>query len=67
MDSAKKRLSQVSPTRGRNKLVNNAVRQYIHQVDKANLRMRLKESARAQSSRDQTIAQEWFNLKDTNT
>jgi len=49
--------------RDRSKVIDKAVRRYIGQVGKANLRKQLKEGALRNASRDRAIARCWLSLE----
>ena len=48
----------------RSRLIDRAVKFYVDEVGKKNLRKQLKEGAQARSQRDREIAGEWFSLEE---
>lgn len=48
----------------RSRLIDKAVRFYIDEVGKENLRRQLKEGAQVRTLRDREIADEWFSLEE---
>ncbi len=57
-----KLLDRAAKKGNRSKLINKAVRHYVEHVGLANLRMQLKEGARARADRDLHLTEEWFAL-----
>lgn len=55
-------LDRVAEKGNRSKLINEAVRHYVEQVGRENLRGRLKKGAQAQAERDLHLVEEWFAL-----
>ncbi len=48
----------------RSRFIDQAVKHYVEQVGRANLRKRLKEGAVRQAERDLRLAEEWFALEE---
>ena len=57
-------LDRVVPKSQRSSLIDEAVRRFIHEQGRANLREQLELGAAARSERDRQIAEEWFALPD---
>ena len=57
-------LDHAVPKGQRSRLIDEAVRRFIYEEGRANLRERLVQGATAQSERDRQIAEEWFVLPD---
>ena len=57
-----KLIDRVAKKGDRSRLINQAVKHYVEEVGRDNLKRRLKEGAIARSSRDLTLASEWFAL-----
>ncbi len=55
-------MERVSPKGDRSRLIDLAVRSYITEVGRANLRKKLKEGALHRAERDRSLAEEWFLL-----
>jgi len=59
-----KLIDRVSAKGDRSRLIDHAVKQYITEIGRANLRKKLKEGALRRASRDRAIAEEWSLLED---
>ena len=59
-----KLIEHVSRKGGRSRLIDLAIKRYITEIDRANLRKKLKEGALRRAPRDQKLAEEWFLLED---
>ena len=57
-------LDHAVPKGQRSRLIDEAVRRFIHEQGRANLREQLELGATARSERDRQIAEEWFALPD---
>ena len=57
-----KLMDRVSQKGDRSRLIDHAIRHYIQEAGRANLRKRLKEGALRRALRDQKLAEEWFLL-----
>ena len=57
-------LERVVPNGDRNAFINEAVKFYIAEQSKANLRERLKEGAIRRAQRDLALAEEWFDIEE---
>ena len=57
-----KLIDRVSERGGRSRLINEAVKRYVEEMGRANLRKLLKEGARHRAERDRGLAEEWFLL-----
>jgi CopG family transcriptional regulator/antitoxin EndoAI len=57
-------MDRVSKRGGRSRLISEAVRRYVRQLGRTNLRRRLKEGALRRAERDRELAQDWFALED---
>jgi len=55
-------MDRVSRKRDRSKLINEAVRRYVDEIGRANLRKRLREGYLHTAERDLRLAEEWFPL-----
>lgn len=55
-------LDRVAEKGARSSFVDRAVRFYIAEVGRANIKKQLRDGALARASRDVTIANEWFSL-----
>lgn len=55
-------IDRVTQKGDRSNLIDHAVRHYIEDVGKNNLRKRLKEGAIKRAERDRSLAEEWFAL-----
>jgi CopG family transcriptional regulator / antitoxin EndoAI len=55
-------IDRVTEKGDRSSLIDHAVRHYIEDLGKKNLRRRLKEGAIKRAERDHTLAEEWFTL-----
>src|SRR3989344_8619426 len=56
-------LDKVSEKRGRSRLIDNAVRFYVNEIGKINIRKKLKEGAIKREGRDISLAEDWFNVE----
>ena len=59
-----KLMERVSQKGSRSRLVDLALKQYVAEVGRANLRKKLKEGALRRAARDRQLAEEWFLLED---
>jgi CopG family transcriptional regulator/antitoxin EndoAI len=57
-------INRVAKKGNRSRLISDAVRRYVRELGRANLRRRLKEGARRRAGRDLALAQDWFALED---
>lgn len=57
-------LDRAVPQGERSRLIDEAVRRFIHEQGGSNLRKQVELSATARSERDRQIAEEWFALPD---
>lgn len=57
-------IDSVAKKGGRSRLIDRAVRHYISQTSRYNLREALKEGAQINAVRDAAIADEWFGLEE---
>lgn len=57
-------LDRAAPKGERSRLIDEAVRRFIHEQQGPNLRMQLELGATARSERDRQIAEEWCALPD---
>jgi len=57
-------IDRVSEKGNRSRLINEAVKRYIQEMGRANLRERLKEGAHQRAERDRRLAEEWFLLNE---
>ncbi len=55
-------LDRVAEKGNRSKLINKAVRFYMEQIGRENLREQLKQGAQARAERDLHLAEDWFAL-----
>ncbi len=55
-------LERVAPRGGRSRLIASAIRRYVGETGRANLRRRLKEGATRRAERDLALATEWFAI-----
>ena len=60
-----KLIDRVSAKGDRSRLIDDAVKQYITEIGRANLRKKLKEGALRRAPRDRALAEEWSLLEDT--
>jgi CopG family transcriptional regulator / antitoxin EndoAI len=58
-------VDRVSEKGDRSRLIDLAVRRYVAEVGRANLRKQLKEGALRRAPRDRALAEEWFLLEDS--
>ena len=57
------RLDRASEPGERSRLIDQAVRWYLHELARARLRREVKAGANARGERDQQLAQEWFAVE----
>jgi CopG family transcriptional regulator/antitoxin EndoAI len=57
-----KLIDRVAKKGDRSRFINQAVRHYVEDIGRENLKRRLKEGAIARASRDLALASEWFPL-----
>ncbi len=57
-------IDQAAKRGNRSRFIDLAVKRYVEQVGRANLRQMLKEGAVRRAGRDLRIAQEWFHLEE---
>lgn len=57
-------IDRVAKKGDRSRLIDEAVRHYIDNVGRTNLKKRLKEGAIRRAERDRTMAEEWFHLEE---
>jgi CopG family transcriptional regulator/antitoxin EndoAI len=57
-------LDRVARKGSRSRLIDRAVRRYVAEVGRANLRKRLKEGAMREAGLDLQLAEEWFPLEE---
>lgn len=57
-------IDRVAKQGDRSRLIDRAVRFYVDEVGKENLRKQLKEGAQVRAQRDREIADEWFLLEE---
>jgi CopG family transcriptional regulator/antitoxin EndoAI len=57
-----KLIDRVAKKGDRSRFINQAVKHYVEDVSRNNLRRRLKEGALARASRDASLASEWLSL-----
>ena len=55
-------IDRVSQKGDRSRLINEAVKRYIQEMGRANLRELLKEGAHRRAERDRRLAEDWFFL-----
>jgi CopG family transcriptional regulator/antitoxin EndoAI len=55
-------IDRVTEHGDRSRLIDEAVRHYIQETSRANLRKRVKEGAIRRAERDLQLAEEWFNV-----
>ena len=56
-------LDKVSEKGDRSRLVNNAVRFYINEISKINIKKNLREGAMKRKKRDLSLAEDWFHVE----
>ncbi|KKR45342.1 MAG: hypothetical protein UT80_C0038G0007 [Parcubacteria group bacterium GW2011_GWC1_40_13] len=56
-------LDKVSEKGGRSRLINNAVRFYVNEIGKINIKKNLQEGALKRKERDIALAEDWFHLE----
>jgi CopG family transcriptional regulator / antitoxin EndoAI len=59
-----KLIDRVSQKGDRSRFIDHAIRRYIREVGRENLRKRLKEGALRRKLRDQELAEDWFLLEE---
>ncbi len=59
-----KLIKHVSRKGGRSRLIDLAIKRYVMEIGRANLRKKLKEGALRRAPRDRQLAEEWFLLED---
>lgn len=57
-------IDRVAKKGNRSRLISDAVRRYVRELGRANLRKRLKEGARRRAARDRALAEDWFAIED---
>ena len=57
-------IDRVAENGNRSRLIDQAVREYVRQLERAKLRELLKEGALARAERDLALAQEWFPIEE---
>ena len=57
-------IDRVSRKGDRSRLIDHAIRRYISEIGRANLRKKLKEGALHRAPRDRKLAEEWFLLEE---
>ena len=57
-------IDRVAKRGNRSRLISDAVRRYVEELGRANLRRRLKQGARRRADRDLAMAEEWFALEE---
>ena len=57
-------IDRVAPKGDRSRLINEAVKRYVRQVGRAEIRKRLKEGAIREAELDLKLAAEWFPVDD---
>ena len=55
-------IERVAQPGGRSRFIDEAIKHYIEQIGRTNLRKQLKEGAIRRAQRDLTLAEEWFTL-----
>ena len=55
-----KLLDRAAPKGDRSRLIAEAIRSYVREAGRANLRKRLREGAMRRAERDRRLAEEWF-------
>jgi len=63
-DDTLRLIDRVAKKGDRSRLVNEAVKHYLGDLNRAELRKRLKEGAIVRAERDRKLAQEWFFLEE---
>jgi len=56
-------LDKVSEKGGRSRLINNAVRFYVNEIGKINIKKNLREGAIKRKDRDLSLAEDWFHIE----
>lgn len=59
-DETVRLIDRVAKPGNRSRLISDAVRRYVEELGRANLRRRLKQGAKRRADRDLAIAEEWF-------
>ena len=57
-------IDRVAKRGNRSRLISDAVKRYVQELGRANLRRRLKQGAKRRADRDLAIAAEWFALEE---
>ncbi|MBI4641111.1 MAG: hypothetical protein HY731_10480 [Candidatus Tectomicrobia bacterium] len=57
-------IDRVTERGDRSRLIDEAVKRYIEEIGRANLKARLKEGALRRAKRDLALAEEWFSLEE---
>jgi len=57
-------IDRVAKRGNRSRLISDAVKRYVQELGRANLRRRLKQGAKRRADRDLAIAEEWFALEE---
>ena len=57
-------IDRVAKRGNRSRLISDAVRRYVEEVGRANLRRQLKQGAKRRADRDLAMAEEWFALEE---
>lgn len=57
-------LEKIAPRGDRSRVIDDAVRFYVQEAGRFNLRKRLREGAARRAERDLQLAQEWFPVED---
>ena len=63
-DETVRLIDRVAKRGNRSRLISDAVRRYVQELGRANLRRRLKQGAKRRADRDLAIAEEWFALEE---
>ena len=56
-------LDKVSEKGGRSRLINSAVRFYVNEIGKTNIKKNLQEGAVKRKERDLALAEDWFHVE----
>lgn len=56
-------LDRVSEKGGRSRLINNAVRFYVNEIGKINIKKNLREGAIKRKERDLSLSEDWFPIE----
>ena len=57
-------IDRVAKRGNRSRLISDAVRRYVEEVGRANLRRQLKQGAKRRADRDLAMAEEWLALEE---